>query len=479
VTQRRHRKRERPISGPREPVTLELTGVAHGGEAIGRHEGRVFFVPYGLPGETVVAEIVQDKADYARAEIVEIAEASPDRVTAPCAYFGACGGCQWQHASYEAQLRFKRGIVAEQLRRIGHFEDSERLVLPTIGMADPYHYRNHARFTVGRRFGELCFTRSGTHQLLRIDHCWLMEPTIDAILARLQRRLPGFRAHQLSIRVGANTGDLLVNPELPELGEPVPISEEERERTHDAFGASSERPFGLGVAAEQPIEEYATLWPSDEIPAGQTELYEELLGRRFRVAAPAFFQVNTRREQRGPDFPTPEIVARFGDLISGDGLSIAETLVLLGIDRLDPQSDDVVVDAYCGVGTFSAVLAPFVREVIGIEESPAAVKDADQNCRDLPNLRFIAGKVEDVLPKLTERPTKVLLDPARVGCERPVLDSLIAAQPERIVYVSCEPATLARDLAILREGGYTLESVQPLDMFPQTYHVESVSLLTR
>ena len=173
---RRYRDRQRPPAGPRERVTLELSGVAHGGEAIGRHEGRVFFVPYGLPGETVVAEIVQDKPDFARAEIVELLEASPDRVTAPCAYFGTCGGCNWQHASYEAQLRFKRGIVAEQLRRIGHFEDADGLVLPTIGMAEPWHYRNHARFTVGRRFGELCFTRSGTRQLLRIDHCWLMQP---------------------------------------------------------------------------------------------------------------------------------------------------------------------------------------------------------------------------------------------------------------------------------------------------------------
>ena len=196
------------------------------------------------------------------------------------------------------------------------------------------------------------------------------------------------------------------------------------------------------------------------------------------MAAPAFFQVNTRREQRGLAFPSPEIVERYGSLISPDGLSIAETLVLLGIDRLDLQPDDVIVDAYCGVGTFAAVLAPFVKDVVGIEESPAAVKDAGENCADLPNVRFIAGKVEHVLPTLPERPTKVLLDPARVGCERPVLDALIAAQLERIVYVSCEPSTLARDLAILHEGGYTLQSVQPLDMFPQTYHVESVALLT-
>jgi 23S rRNA (uracil1939-C5)-methyltransferase len=474
----RRRRRQRQPTGPRERVTLELTGVAHGGEAIGRHEGRVYFVPYGLPGETVTAEIVLEKADYARAEIVELMSASPDRVTAPCAYFGACGGCQWQHASYEAQLRFKRQIVAEQLRRIGHFDDADRLVLPTIGMANPWHYRNHARFTVGRRFGELCFTKAGTRQLLRIDHCWLMQPPIDALLARLQRRLPGFGAHQLSIRVSANTGDLLINPTLPDPVEPIPLSEEEQTRFGDG-SVRLERPSCLGPAPEQPVEEYAALWPGDEIPSGQTELYEELLGRRFRVAAPAFFQVNTRREQRGPAFPSPQIVERFGHLISPDGLSIAETLVLLGLDRLDMQSDDVVVDAYCGVGTFAAVMSPFVKSVVGIEESPAAVKDAGLNCADLSNTRFLAGKVEDVLPTLEERPTKVLLDPARVGCERPVLDALIAAGPERIVYVSCEPSTLARDLAILREGGYALESVQPLDMFPQTYHVESIALLLR
>ena len=478
MAKRRYRQRQRQTDGPRERVTLELSGVAHGGEAIGRHEGRVFFVPYGLPGETVVAEIVQDKPDYARAEIVEVVEASPDRVLAPCAYFGRCGGCQWQHASYDAQLQFKRGIVAEQLRRIGHFEDADRLVLPTIGMADPWHYRNHARFTVGRRFGELCFTHAGTRQLLRIDHCWLMNPTIDALLARLQRRLPGFRAHQLSIRVGANTGDVMIQPELPSLGDPVPIGEDELERAGDP-SIPAERPHALGTAPEPPFHDDTAAWSCDATPSGQTELYEDLLGRRFRVAAPAFFQVNTRRERRGPDFPSTEIVARFGHLIPEGGLSIAEVLVLLGIDRLDPQPDDVVVDAYCGVGTFSALLAPFARDVVGIEESPAAIKDAEQNCADLTNLRFIAGKVEDVLPKLTERPSKVLLDPARVGCERPVLDALVEAQPERIVYVSCEPATLARDLAVLREGGYTLQSVQPLDMFPQTYHVESVSLLVR
>jgi len=426
-----------PPRAPRGPapagerVRLELTGVAHGGEAIGRHDGRVVFVPRGLPGEDVVVELVEDKRDYARGEIVEIVRASPERVTPPCPYFlEGCGGCQWQHARYPAQLRFKREVVIEQLRRIGGFEDAESYVLPTIGMEDPWHYRNQVRFSVGRRHGELCFTRHGTRSLIRIDHCWIAHPRINETLERLQGRFAGQRLHQIAIRVGANTAEALVSPPLPQ---------------------------------------------APEVPTGQTELHEQLLNRRFRIAAPAFFQVNTRRERREP----PPGTERFAELIPNDGLSIAELLILVALDRLDPQPDDAVVDAYCGVGTFTSLMAPFVRSAVGIEEASAAIKDANENARDLPNVHFIQGKTEDILPKLETRPDKVLLDPARVGCAPAVLEALLTVRPERIVYVSCDPATLARDLAILRDGGYSLQSVQPLDMFPQTYHVESVSLLTR
>ena len=432
----RRRRRDRrgpPPPGPR--VQLELTDVAHGGDAIGRHEGRVVFVPHGLPGELVVVELVEDRRDYARGRIVDVVRPSDERVAPPCPYFTAgCGGCQWQHAAYPAQLRFKQNIVAEQLRRIGQFHDASSLVLPTIGMIDPWYYRNHARFSVGRRDGELCFTKQGTRSLMRIDHCWLMHPRIDDTLALLQGQFKQARAHQVSIRHGANTGDHLVNPRVPD---------------------------HLGVAS------------------GQTDLHEELLGRRFRVAAAAFFQVNTRRERRGGDTPShlPSEAGRFPELIPDDGLSMAEILALVALDRLDPQPDDIVVDAYCGVGTFTTLMSPFVREAIGIEESPAAVDNARDNARDLPYVRFITGKTEDILPKLEDRPSKVLLDPARVGCDRAVLDALLAARPDRIVYVSCEPATLARDLAILRDDGYALATVQPVDMFPQTYHIECVALM--
>ena len=411
---------------------LELTGIAHGGEAIGRLDGRIVFVSHGLPGEEVEVELVEDRRDYARAQIVEVLRPSEERVTPPCPYFGTCGGCQWQHAAYPAQLRFKQQIVAEQLKRIGGFQDAGRHVLPTLGMQAPWHYRNHARFSVGRRFGELCFTKQGTRSLLRIDHCWLMQPPINETLARLQGRLAGFRSHQVTIRVGANTGDQLVSPKLT---------------------------------------------PTPDVPSGETALHEELLGRRFRIAAPAFFQVNTVREQREP----PKSAERFAGRVSppDDRLSMAELLILTALDRLDPQPGDAVVDAYCGVGTFTSLVAPFVREVIGIEESSAAIKDAWENARDLANVQFMCGKTEDVLPKLRQRPNKVLLDPARVGCDPAVLQALSTSELERVVYVSCDPATLARDLAILRDhGDYALIDVRPLDMFPQTYHVECVATLT-
>jgi precorrin-6B methylase 2 len=273
-----------------------------------------------------------------------------------------------------------------------------------------------------------------------------------------------------------------------------------------------------------------------EFQSGQTCLDEAILNRRYRVALPAFFQVNTRRERRelplglerwahlAPKPPLPpgessaplppgtadvpsvpgsgEYIWPGGAPAGTDGtsavpgvdatepsptgrgssqpfysLSIADILALLVFDGLDPSPEDVVLDAYCGVGTFSILLAPLVKQVIGIEESVAAIEDARLNAADITNATFHAGRVEKLLPELGVTPTAVVLDPARVGCEAPALEALAAMRPSRLVYVSCDPATLSRDLAILCDRGFTLQSVQPLDMFPQTYHVECVAVL--
>ncbi len=407
---------------------VTLTDVAFGGEAIGRLDGRVVFVPYGLLGEEVEIELVEDHRDYARGEIVAILTRSPQRVEPPCQYFGACGGCQWQHAAYPAQLELKRKVVADQLRRIGGFSEAEQLVRPTIGMVSPWEYRNQARFAFGRKYGELCFTRRGTHRLLRIDYCHIAQPGINARLAALQRRLPGLRLHQIVLRASSTTGQALVSPSLP---------------------------------------------PEAGVESGQPFLEEEILTRRYRVSADVFFQVNTRREPR----PLPAAVGVPRVPLPPGGLSIADLLALLVLDRLEPRPDDLVLDLYCGVGTFSALLAPLVGQVIGIEESAPAVRDARHNCADLPNVRFVLGKSEHALLDAAWRPTAVVLDPARVGCAPEVLRALVGMQPERVVYVSCDPATLARDLRLLRDGGYRLVEAQPLDMFPHTYHVETVATL--
>jgi len=416
-----------------EPISVELTDAAFGGEAIGHlPDGRVVFVPRALPGETALVRVQQERRDFARAELAGLAQAAPGRVDPPCPYYTAgCGGCSWQHAEYALQLQLKEHIVVDQLRRIGHFLDADQLVRPAIGMIEPWHYRNQARFTVGRRFGELCFTLRGTHRLLRIDHCWIVHPRINEVVEVAQGKLSslGRKIHQVLIRVGANTGHLMVAPALPE----VP-----------------------------------------ELETGQPFLEEELLGRRFRLEPPSFFQVNTRREQR----PLPPAVGRALLPLPADGVSMAELLALMVIDRVQPDRNAFVVDAYSGVGTFALLLAPLVREVIGIEEARSAIRDAVYNGQDVPNARFIQGKTEAVLPGLDPPPDAVVLDPARVGCHPDVLNALLNLRPRRVVYVSCDPSTLARDLRILVDGGYQLHEVQPLDMFPQTYHIESVATLT-
>jgi len=414
-----------------------LTDAAFGGEALGHlPDGRVVFVPRGLPGETALVRLQQARRDFARADLVQVQRPAPGRVEPPCpAYRAGCGGCSWQHADYALQLQLKHRIVVDQLRRIGRFAETEaaELVRAPIGMLEPWHYRNQARFTVGRKYGELCFTYRATHRLLRVDHCWILQPAINATLEALQGRLSslGRRIHQVSIRVGANTGELLVAPALPE---------------------------------------------APEVESGQPFFEEELFGQRFRLQLPSFFQVNTRRELR----PLPAAISTAWLPLPDEGLSMAELLALLVIDRLQPEPSHVIVDAYSGVGTFALLMAPLVREVIGIEEARSAVRDANYNGRDVPNARFVQARTEVVLPsmELDQRVDGVVLDPARVGCHPDVLDALLSLRPRRLVYVSCDPSTLARDLRILVDGGYTLHEVQPLDMFPQTYHIENVATLT-
>jgi 23S rRNA (uracil1939-C5)-methyltransferase len=408
--QRGRRRKARPHDRPLVPITLELTGFAHGGSAVGRApDGRVAFVAYGIPGERVVAEVTAETPSYIEATTVRVLEASPARVAPPCQYFGACGGCQLQHIAYAEQLRLKTGVVREQLQRIGRFEDAPvREMLGMSGPDGPWAYRNHMRFTV-RRDGEVGFMQRGTHRFLRIDRCLIAHDEVNRILGRLQERTYGTR--QASVRIGERTGEVLVQPRL------------------------QWRPGR-----------------STHVPSGQQHFHEELLGERYRVSAPAFFQVNTQQ---------------------------AEVLATLVLERLLERRPRVVVDAYSGVGTFARLLASRVDYVLAIEGQAAAGDDAEVNLGEWPNVTRLVGDVEALLPGLDPAPDALVIDPPRAGVTRGVLDAIVASTTKRVVYVSCEPSTLARDLRILVDAGFELVEVQPVDMFPHTQHIECVSVLDR
>ena len=391
-------------SEQQELAQLELTGWGTLGDTLAQFEDGAINVFGGIPGERVVARILRyrrRRQDHVSGIVTEVLTPSRHRVDAPCAYFGMCTGCQWQHIDYDHQLELKRNRVRDSLAEYTRLQAV--CVKPTLPSPQLMNYRNHARFTV-RNQGQMGFINRLSRRFVKVDDCMIMAPWINEALRALQGR--SGETTQLSVRYGVNTGDWLIQP----------------------------------------------LMHSPEIPlaTGQKHYVERLMGHDLRIGSPSFAQVNTPQ---------------------------AEQMMLLVRDRLQLTGQELLVDAYAGVGTFAVVLASSVRKVIAIEESAAAVKDAAVNTRGIENLDFLRGKTEEVLKELEETPDAVILDPPRVGCHPDTLSALVQRPARRIAYVSCDPETLARDLAVLVEGGYRVETVEPIDMFPQTHHVECLTVL--
>jgi 23S rRNA (uracil1939-C5)-methyltransferase len=408
-----------------DTITFQLTTMAHGGDALGRHEGKVIFVPYALPDEVVRVEITKDKGHYAFGRLVEVLEPSPDRVEPTCPYFGqeGCGGCQWQHIDYQAQVRLKARIVADQLERIGKIEEPP-MQLP-LAAPSAWSYRNHAQFhpAPGANLG---FQKATGDEVIAIERCPILHPLLADLYAILDLTdLPGLV--RLVMRAGTATGDRLI-----------------------AFEMEEDRPPALET--DEPVSCVLMLSEGGHANLiGDNYITEQVAGHTYRISASSFFQVNTPQ---------------------------AAELVRLVLGYLDLQGDETVLDAYCGVGLFTTHLAEHAGLVIGVESAPAAVDDLLENTTEVDNVEIIEGAVEDVLPDVSVSLDAAVVDPPRGGLDRFALDALVDRGPSRIVYVSCDPATLGRDAKRLMRDGYRLIEVQPVDMFPQTYHIESVALFT-
>jgi len=404
----------------REIIELRIETMAHGGEALGRHNGKVFFVQEAIPGELVRAEIVEDRRRWARAQLLSVLDASPFRIEPPCPYFGRCGGCQWQHVDYDRQLEYKRQVLLSQLRRLGHLPDA--LVRPTIGMAQPWHYRNHVQFAQNAR-GQLGFREARSHQIVAVQHCLLLHPLLEGFYGR--RDWKSLQLRQLSLRAGIHTGERLVILETAD--DLVP-----------------EYPGGDEFSCVHRLSD-----GTHRVLSGEAAYHERLRDRQYHISASSFFQVNTLQAE-----------------------------ALLGIIQAytQPKPSDTLLDVYCGVGAIGLSMHADLGRVIGIEEHPAAVQDARINAQGVDQVTFLQGKAEVVVPELEENISKVVVDPPRSGCKAELIDALVRLAPLRLVYVSCDPATLARDAARLTQDGYELVHIQPVDMFPQTYHIETVSL---
>ncbi len=412
---------------------LALTGLAYGGDALGRVPSRaggpdrVVFVPFGMPGERVRVRIVEEHRGFARARLLEVLEPSAQRIAPRCKHFGLCGGCHYQHMPYERQLQAKADILRDQFQRIGHI--TEPPVEAAVACPAPYNYRNHIQFHLapdGRLGYVAAFPDPQTVPVaglpvLPISECHLPEPAINELWPQLAFE-PRSGIQRVSIRQGAEQELLMAlesdSPDLPEL----------------------EMEAGVSV-----VHVYAE---HSAVLAGRDRLTMQVLGRDFQVSAPSFFQVNTAMAAKMVEH-----------ILGGAGAA--------------PLS--VVLDLYCGVGLFSAFLAPRCARLIGIESSASACNDFTENLDEFDNVELYEDAAENVLPSLDVQPDLVLVDPPRVGLAPSVVDGILRLHPRTVAYVSCDPSTLARDAARLLKGGYRLRASTPFDLFPQTFHIESIT----
>jgi 23S rRNA (uracil1939-C5)-methyltransferase len=452
-----------------QDLRIVIDGYSHVGEGIGRLNGKAVFIPGALRGELVSFQLTEEKKGYARGRLIEVLEPTAARLTPPCPAYLECGGCQLQQMSYPEQLIFKGDQVRAALERIGGLHGLT--VQPVLGMEQPEGYRHTARFHLALVNGQTQtgFNRLKSHTLADASCCRLLPPEFPGLLEMTVRMLEQcwdlqrYPVSEVVLRKGHKSGELLVvlqADRLPPQLAPSPLIND--------ICRSVPRCAGVVAIAKTAVKNrnYKADHgrPHQQRPgnkAKQIVLYgrdyylEEVSGTRFQVPAEAFFQNNPQQ---------------------------AEVLLETVRSCCLPRPEQTLLDLYCGVGLFALNLAPAVSYVYGIEENEEAAEAARVNARNngLENASFHTGKAEKLLPSLFKgglRPNTVVLDPPRTGCSPEALQGIIQLAPQKIVYVSCNPSTLARDLRQLTEAGYQVKLVQPVDMFPETFHTECCCLL--
>lgn len=400
-----------------------IQSLVYGGSGMGRlADGRAVFIPFTLPGEKVKARIKEEKKGFVMAEALEILQSSPQRIVPRCPHFRMCGGCHYQHIPYEMQVDFKQEIFIEQLQRIGGITNPR--ISQVVKSDAAWNYRNALQFHLSPN-GKLGFERSNSHDTLEIHECHLSCSSLNETWPQLDFEF------------------------IPEI-ELVELRQGDEDEILLALYSQESTPPEFET--ELPISAVYISPQGQIILAGNNYLRISVLGKSLRVNAGSFFQVNQ---------------------------FIAERMISILLEKTHLTKEMVVLDGYCGVGLFSIFLAPLVIRCLGVEVSPSACRDYAFNLDAYDNVELYEGSAEEVLPLLEVKPDLVILDPPRNGIDWRALDAFVKMMPAQLVYVSCNPATLARDAKRLIETGYKLEESVLLDMFPQTFHIESLNFFSK
>lgn len=440
---------------------ITIDNLGYEGEGVGRINGFALFVPGALPGEEVEVKIVKVNRSFAFCKLLKVISQSEERIEPVCS-LKRCGGCQLMHLSYDAQLRFKKQRVIDSMKRIGKLENV--VVHDTIGMKEPYRYRNKAQFPVGLKNGKVVagFYAPRSHEIIDTPSCMIQDEVSDRVMEIVREWAyekdisiydessgKGLLRHVM-VRKAFRTGEVMVVIIIN--GSDIPYKEALIDLLIDRIAGLKSVMLNINREATNVV-----LGRKSKVLYGSGTITDYIGALKFQISPLSFFQVNPVQ---------------------------TEVLYNKALDYAGLTGEETVIDAYCGTGTISLFLAQKAKKVYGVEVVEPAILDARKNAREnnVDNVEFIVGKSEEIIPELYKNGVKadvIVVDPPRKGCDEELLRTIASMKPDRVVYVSCDPGTLARDLKYLGENGYKVMEIQPVDMFPVTAHVESIVLMTR